>query len=225
MFMNVLEPVTLLTALAGATTRIGLGGTVSTSFSEPYNVARQFASLDHISAGRAAWNVVTSANDYAARNFGHASLPPHALRYERAGEFVDVVNALWNSWDDDAFIRDRSSGLFFDPTRQHAGPPRGQVLQGRRRPQHRALAAGPSGDHPGRRVRHRTGAGGAARRRWCSPARRTRRTPRAATTTSRAAWPSTAAIPRLAEDPGRPAGGHRQQRSRRRRTRRRRCRR
>src|SRR5437899_346284 len=120
MFMNVLEPVTLLTALAGATTRIGLGGTVSTSFSEPYNVARQFASLDHISAGRAAWNVVTSANDYAARNFGHASLPPHALRYEKASEFVDVVNALWNSWDDDAFILDRRSGLFFDPTRQHA---------------------------------------------------------------------------------------------------------
>ncbi len=84
MFMNVLEPVTLLTALAGATTHIGLGGTVSTSFSEPYNVARQFASLDHISYGRAAWNVVTSANDYAARNFGHSTLPPHALRYEKA---------------------------------------------------------------------------------------------------------------------------------------------
>jgi len=63
---------------------------------------------------------VTSANDYAARNFGHASLPPHALRYEKASEFVDVVNALWNSWDDDAFILDRTSGLFFDPTRQHA---------------------------------------------------------------------------------------------------------
>jgi N-acetyl-S-(2-succino)cysteine monooxygenase len=120
MFMNVLEPVTLLTALAGATTRIGLGGTVSTSFSEPYNVARQFASLDHISAGRAAWNVVTSANDYAARNFGHATLPPHALRYEKAGEFVDVVNALWNTWDDDAFILDRASGLFFDPAGLHA---------------------------------------------------------------------------------------------------------
>jgi alkanesulfonate monooxygenase SsuD/methylene tetrahydromethanopterin reductase-like flavin-dependent oxidoreductase (luciferase family) len=120
MFMNVLEPVTLLTALAGATTRIGLGGTVSTSFSEPYNVARQFASLDHISAGRAAWNVVTSANDYAARNFGHATLPPHALRYEKAGEFVDVVNALWNTWDDDAFILDRASGLFFEPAGLHA---------------------------------------------------------------------------------------------------------
>ena len=120
MFMNVLEPVTLLTALAGATTHIGLGGTVSTSFSEPYNVARQFASLDHISHGRAAWNVVTSANDYAARNFGHSTLPPHALRYEKASEFVDVVNKLWDSWDDDAFVHDRKSGLFFEPTRQHA---------------------------------------------------------------------------------------------------------
>jgi N-acetyl-S-(2-succino)cysteine monooxygenase len=119
MFMNVLEPVTLLTALAGATTHIGLGGTVSTSFSEPYNVARQFASLDHISHGRAAWNVVTSANDYAARNFGHATLPPHGLRYEKASEFVDVVNELWDSWEDDAFVHDRKSGLFFDPARQH----------------------------------------------------------------------------------------------------------
>jgi N-acetyl-S-(2-succino)cysteine monooxygenase len=119
MYMNALEPVTLLTALAGATTRIGLGGTVSTSFSEPYNVARQFASLDHVTSGRAAWNVVTSANDYAARNFGHAVLPPHALRYERAGEFVDVVIDLWNTWDDDAFIRDRERGLYFDPARMH----------------------------------------------------------------------------------------------------------
>lgn len=119
MYMNALEPVTLLTALAGATTRIGLGGTVSTSFSEPYNVARQFASLDHISAGRAAWNVVTSANDYAARNFGHAKLAPHAERYERAGEFVDVVQKLWNSWDDDAFVRDRATGRYFDPARMH----------------------------------------------------------------------------------------------------------
>ncbi|MFI5011889.1 MAG: LLM class flavin-dependent oxidoreductase [Hyphomicrobiales bacterium] len=119
MYMNALEPVTLLTALAGSTMRIGLGGTVSTSFSEPYNVARQFASLDHVTQGRAAWNVVTSANDYAARNFGHAALPPHALRYERAGEFVDVVRELWNTWDDDAFIRDRERGLYFDPARMH----------------------------------------------------------------------------------------------------------
>jgi FMN-dependent oxidoreductase (nitrilotriacetate monooxygenase family) len=119
MYMNCFEPVTLLAALAGQTRRIGLGGTVSTSFSEPYNVARQFASLDHMSGGRAAWNVVTSANDYAARNFGHAALPPHALRYQRAGEFVDVVNKLWNTWDDDAFIRDKESGRYFDPERMH----------------------------------------------------------------------------------------------------------
>jgi FMN-dependent oxidoreductase (nitrilotriacetate monooxygenase family) len=119
MFMNVFEPVTLLATLAGATRRIGLGGTVSTSFSEPYNVARQFASLDHLSAGRAGWNVVTSANDFAARNFGHSRLPPHAERYARAREFVHVVQALWDSWEDDAFIRDRGRGLFFDPDRQH----------------------------------------------------------------------------------------------------------
>jgi FMN-dependent oxidoreductase (nitrilotriacetate monooxygenase family) len=126
LFMNVLEPVTLLTALAGATTKIGLGGTVSTSFSEPYNVARQFASLDHLSQGRAAWNVVTSANDYAARNFGHAKLAPHADRYARAGEFVDVVRALWDTWDDGAFGLDRATGLYFDPSAQqavhHEGP-------------------------------------------------------------------------------------------------------
>ncbi len=120
LFMNVFEPVTLLSALAGATSRIGLGGTVSTSFSEPYNVARQFASLDHISGGRAGWNVVTSANDFAARNFGHAALAPHADRYARAQEFVSVVQALWDSWEDDAFIRDRGQGLFFDPAKQHA---------------------------------------------------------------------------------------------------------
>ena len=119
MYMNQLEPVTLLTALAGMTSRIGLGGTVSTSFSEPYNVARQFCSLDHITGGRAGWNVVTSANDYAARNFGHAKLPPHGLRYERAGEFVDVVKQLWNTWDEDAFVYDRRSGHYFEPDRMH----------------------------------------------------------------------------------------------------------
>jgi FMN-dependent oxidoreductase (nitrilotriacetate monooxygenase family) len=120
MFMNALEPVTALCAIAGATKFIGLGGTVSTSFNEPYNVARQFASLDHISHGRAAWNVVTSANDFAARNFGHEKLPPHAERYDRAREFVEVTKALWDTWEDDAFIRDREGGLFFDPAKQHA---------------------------------------------------------------------------------------------------------
>jgi FMN-dependent oxidoreductase (nitrilotriacetate monooxygenase family) len=120
LFMNVLDPVILLTALAGATTHIGLGGTTSTSFSEPYNVARQFASLDHLSNGRAAWNVVTSANDYAARNFGHTKLAPHADRYRRAEEFVDVVRKLWDTWEDKSFVLDRDTGLYFDPTTQHA---------------------------------------------------------------------------------------------------------
>jgi FMN-dependent oxidoreductase (nitrilotriacetate monooxygenase family) len=119
MFMNVFEPVTILAALAGSTSHIGLGGTVSTSFTEPYNVARQFASLDHISHGRAGWNVVTSANDFAARNFGHAKLAPHAERYERAREFVHVVQRLWDTWEDDAFVYDRDQGLFFDPAKQH----------------------------------------------------------------------------------------------------------
>ena len=119
MFMNVMEPVPLLSAVAMGTTRIGLGGTTSTSFSEPYNVARQFAALDHISAGRAAWNVVTSANDYAARYFGLDALPPHADRYKRAREFVAVTQQLWDTWEDDAFIRDRESGVYFDPAKQH----------------------------------------------------------------------------------------------------------
>jgi len=120
MFMNVLEPVTLLAAVAANTTHIGLGATASTSFYEPYNVARLFASLDHISRGRGAWNVVTSANDYAARNFGLDKLPPHDQRYERAYEFVQVVKALWDTWEDDAFIFDRKSGLNFDPAKLHA---------------------------------------------------------------------------------------------------------
>lgn len=119
MFMNVFEPVTLLAAVAGATTHIGLGGTISTSFFEPYNVARQMASLDHISHGRAAWNVVTSANDYAARNFGLDKLPPHADRYARAREFVEVVKSLWDTYDDDAFVHDRRAGVNFDPAKLH----------------------------------------------------------------------------------------------------------
>ncbi|MBE9603398.1 LLM class flavin-dependent oxidoreductase [Acetobacteraceae bacterium H6797] len=119
LFMNVFEPITLLSAIAGATRHIGLGGTASTSFAEPYNIARQFASLDHISHGRAAWNVVTSANDFAARNFGLDRLPPHAERYARAREFVQVVKGLWDSWEDEAFIRDKEAGLFLDPLKQH----------------------------------------------------------------------------------------------------------
>jgi FMN-dependent oxidoreductase (nitrilotriacetate monooxygenase family) len=119
LFMNVLEPITLLSAIAGATSRIGLGATASTSFFEPYNLARQFASLDHISHGRAAWNVVTSANDYAARNFGLDRLPPHADRYAKAQEFIDIVEALWDTWEDGAFVYDKQNCLSFLPEKQH----------------------------------------------------------------------------------------------------------
>ncbi|MBW7969912.1 LLM class flavin-dependent oxidoreductase [Bradyrhizobium sp. BR 10289] len=119
LFMNVLEPITLLSAIAGATTRIGLGATASTSFYEPYNIARLFSSLDHISHGRAAWNVVTSANDYAARNFGLERLPPHADRYTKAKEFLEVVEALWDTWEDGAFVYDKETCQSFLPEKQH----------------------------------------------------------------------------------------------------------
>lgn len=112
-----LEPLTLLSALAVATSRIGLVGTISTSFSEPYNVARLLASLDHISRGRAGWNVVTTQSDRAAENFGLEALPDHAARYARADEFVRVVRGLWDSWADDALVIDKRSGVFLDTDR------------------------------------------------------------------------------------------------------------
>lgn len=118
-YMNRLEPITQLTAIAGATQHIGLGATASTSFYEPYNIARLFASLDLISEGRAAWNIVTSANDYAARNFGLDRLPPHDKRYARAKEFYSIVASLWDTWDDDAFIYDREQYRYFDPEKYH----------------------------------------------------------------------------------------------------------
>jgi FMN-dependent oxidoreductase (nitrilotriacetate monooxygenase family) len=118
-FMNCFEPITLLSALAGATKHIGLGATASTSFYEPYNIARLFASLDHISHGRSGWNVVTSANDFAARNFGLDKLPPHDQRYARAREFFDVVSKLWDTWEDDAYIDDKEQCKVFEPSKMH----------------------------------------------------------------------------------------------------------
>ncbi|GAA1459973.1 LLM class flavin-dependent oxidoreductase [Williamsia maris] len=113
------EPVTLLSAIAVVTERIGLISTASTSYNEPYNLAREFASLDHISNGRAGWNIVTSGTEAEARNFGHESIPEHARRYERAGEFLDVVTALWDSWESDALVLDPAEGVFADPARVH----------------------------------------------------------------------------------------------------------
>ncbi len=118
-FLNRLEPLTLLSAVAVATSKIGLAGTLTTSFWEPYNVARQFASLDLISRGRAGWNVVTTGLEGAARNYGLDEHFDHELRYDRAAEFVEVVQALWDSYEDDAFPRDKARGLFLDKHKQH----------------------------------------------------------------------------------------------------------
>ncbi|WP_264067779.1 LLM class flavin-dependent oxidoreductase [Mycolicibacterium komossense] len=111
-----LDPIVLLSTLASVTTHLGLIGTVSTSFEEPYNVARRFASLDHLSRGRVAWNVVTSSDPFAWQNFGHGPVPdeqpPRAERYGRAAEFIDIVRALWDSWDDDAVLADKRTGAF-----------------------------------------------------------------------------------------------------------------
>lgn len=108
-----IEPIVQLAALAPLTKQIGLGGTVSTTFSDPYNVARAFAGLDHVSHGRAAWNVVTSSSDAAAANFGR-KLPPHAERYKVAEEYLSVTKQLWDSWSDDALVRNRETGVFVD---------------------------------------------------------------------------------------------------------------
>ncbi|PWC74142.1 LLM class flavin-dependent oxidoreductase [Azospirillum sp. TSH64] len=113
------EPLTLIAALAGATDRIGLGATVSTSYAEPYHVARMVATIDHLSGGRAAWNAVTSVSDSEARNFGRAAHLDHASRYERADEFIDVVRKLWDSWEEDAIRPDKESGRFADDRRVH----------------------------------------------------------------------------------------------------------
>lgn len=118
-YMAYFEPITLLSGIAGLTERIGLVSTATTSYNEPYNVARKYASLDHISGGRAGWNVVTSANLSEAYNFGREEHYEHGERYDRAEEFVDVVCGLWDSWDDDAFLRDRSTGRYFDPAKLH----------------------------------------------------------------------------------------------------------
>lgn len=111
------EPFTLLSALSQVTERIGLVATASTSFEEPFHVARRFASLDHLSGGRAGWNIVTTSNPDAALNFGLDEHLEHDRRYQRAREFYDVVTGLWDSWADDAFVRDAQSGEYFDPQR------------------------------------------------------------------------------------------------------------
>jgi len=123
------DPLTLLPALAVVTERLGLIATASTTYNEPYHVARKFASLDHLSGGRAGWNVVTSGNPHEAMNFGRDEHMDHSVRYRRAREFVEVVTGLWDSWADDAFIRDVNSGVYFDPDKMHVLDHRGEFLK------------------------------------------------------------------------------------------------
>src|SRR5215510_6795992 len=123
------DPLTLLPALAQHTSHLGLIATASTTFEPAYTIARRFASLDHISEGRAGWNLVTTSNPDAALNFGMTEHMEHAERYARAREFYDVVTGLWDSWADDAFIRDVESGINFDPDKLHVLNHKGKYLK------------------------------------------------------------------------------------------------
>ncbi|NIF93244.1 LLM class flavin-dependent oxidoreductase [Burkholderia sp. Cy-637] len=156
------EPITLLSALSAVTERIGLVGTASTSFNEPYHIARKFASLDHLSGGRAGWNLVTSSNRHEAENFNRDEHYAHAERYDRAGEFADVVRALWDSWDDDAFVRDKAAGRFFDPAGRQVLEHRGRFFQVRgplnipRAPQGQPVVVQAGSSEAGKRLAART---------------------------------------------------------------------
>lgn len=123
---DAMDPIVIMSALAAVTSRIGLIATASTSFDHPFHLARRFACLDHISGGRAGWNIVTSSNPLEARNFGLDTMPEHAERYARAGDVVDAVIALWDSWDADAKIADQQGGRYLDPAKvrrvDHQGP-------------------------------------------------------------------------------------------------------
>jgi N-acetyl-S-(2-succino)cysteine monooxygenase len=123
------EPMTILSALAAVTRNLGFVATSTTTFNEPYTLARQFASLDQISGGRSGWNLVTSNNEQDALNYSRDRHMSHGDRYERAIEFAEVVQGLWDSWDDDAFIRDKESGIFYDTTKMHVLNHKGKHFQ------------------------------------------------------------------------------------------------
>jgi FMN-dependent oxidoreductase (nitrilotriacetate monooxygenase family) len=128
-FLVRFEPLTLLAALAMDTTNIGLAATLSTTYSDPYTVARQFSSIDHLSNGRAGWNIVTSPLEGSAANYSKPEHPQHDLRYRMADEFVEIAKGLWDSWEDDAFIRDKESGVFIDPAKMHRLDHNGEFYQ------------------------------------------------------------------------------------------------
>ena len=124
-----IDPFTLLTAIGGQTRRIGLICTASTTYDQPFHVARRFASLDLVTGGRSGWNLVTSMNEAESQNFSSDEHLPKPLRYKRAREFAQVVRGLWDSWEPDAFIRDKKSSLFFDPTKLHVLNHKGEFFR------------------------------------------------------------------------------------------------
>ncbi|KKB62847.1 nitrilotriacetate monooxygenase [Robbsia andropogonis] len=153
-----LEPLTLLAALGACTSHIGLVATASTTYNEPFHIARKYASIDHISGGRAGWNVVTSWSQQEAWNFSRDEHLGYDERYERADEFVDVVKALWDSWEDDAFIRDKESGIFYDESKLHTPHHKGKhfrvrgPLNSARTPQGRPVIVQAGASEPGREI-------------------------------------------------------------------------
>jgi N-acetyl-S-(2-succino)cysteine monooxygenase len=161
-FQTRFEPTTLIAALSTVTRCVGLGATMSTSFSEPYNVARTFASLQHLSSGRAAWNVVTSTHQAAAQNFGKDEVGEHGLRYEVASEFVDVVKGLWNTWAEDAVLADKTSGTYLDESKVRPLNHKGRFfsvkgpLNIQRSPQGDPLIIQAGGSAPGQELSART---------------------------------------------------------------------
>ena len=156
------EPITLLSALAAVTRNIGFVATASTSYNEPYHIARKFASLDHISGGRAGWNLVTSSSEHEAHNFGRDEHYAHGERYERAEEFADVVTGLWDTWEEGAFPRDKQSGLYFDPEKQHVLNHKGKFFKVRgplnvaRSPQGHPVLVQAGSSEPGKELAART---------------------------------------------------------------------
>ncbi len=157
-----LEPLTMLAALAAVTEHIGLVATATTTYNDPFSIARKFATIDHISKGRAGWNLVTSQNVDEAQNFSRDSHLDHALRYGRAEEFYDVVTGLWDSWDDDAIIRDRETGRYIDPAKLHVLNHKGAHFSVRgplnvaRPPQGYPIIAQAGSSEPGRELAART---------------------------------------------------------------------
>ena len=157
-----LEPLTLLAALAMVTKNLGLVATATTTYNDPFSIARKFATIDHISNGRAGWNLVTSQNVDEALNFSQDAHMDHALRYERAQEFYDVVTGLWDSWEDDAIIRDRASGKYIEPSKLHVLKHQGKhfkvhgPLNVARSPQGHPIVAQAGSSDPGRELAART---------------------------------------------------------------------